>query len=87
MEGLIKKSLTLRGHKTSLALEEEFWAAINDIARRENRSARELVAAVDEMRNEDSSLASSIRIHVLRWYRQSESSCRNSLQEAKFAES
>ena len=72
MSGLIKRSLTLRGHRTSVALEREFWAAIEDIARRENRGVHGLITAIDETRDEDSSLASAIRLHVLAWYRKLE---------------
>ncbi|MDE0306489.1 MAG: ribbon-helix-helix domain-containing protein [Albidovulum sp.] len=69
LPGLIKKSLTLRGHRTSVALEQEFWTAFEDIARRENYSVRDLVTAVDETRDDGVSLASSIRVYVLTQYR------------------
>ena len=68
MSQLIKKSVTLRGHRTSIALEKEFWAAIAAIARLENRGIREVISEIDESREKDSSLASAIRLRALAFY-------------------
>lgn len=61
---LIKRSMVLNGHPTSVALEEAFWAALADWAAEEGRPVSELVAAIDEQRPAGS-LASAIRVAVL----------------------
>ena len=64
-----KRSLTLRGHRTSVSLENEFWQAFRDIARSESRAINDLAAEIDEARTPDTGLATAIRLHVLRHYR------------------
>ena len=61
-----KHSLTLRGHRTSVSLEPEFWDAFRTIARRESKALNELAAEIDETRGPDRGLASAIRVYVLR---------------------
>lgn len=61
-----KHSLTLRGHRTSVSLEDEFWKAFREIAAEENRAINDLAAEIDESRGEDCGLASAIRLFVLR---------------------
>ncbi len=63
-----KHSLTLRGHRTSVSLEDEFWRAFRAIAEAENRAINELAAEIDEGRGTDCGLASAIRLFVLRYY-------------------
>lgn len=60
-----KHSLTLRGHRTSVSLEDEFWAAFRSIAAEEDRAINELAAEIDEARGADCGLASAIRLFVL----------------------
>lgn len=64
----VKRSLTLRGHRTSVSLEDEFWIAFRHIASRKNRSINDLAAEIDAARGIDGGLASSIRLFVLRYY-------------------
>lgn len=59
-----KHSLTLRGHRTSVSLEPEFWAAFRRLAARRGRGLNDLAAEIDERRG-DRGLASAIRVHVL----------------------
>jgi predicted DNA-binding ribbon-helix-helix protein len=59
-----KHSLTLRGHRTSVSLEPEFWAAFRHLAARQGRGINELAAEIDAARG-DRGLASAIRVHVL----------------------
>ncbi|QIK40500.1 ribbon-helix-helix domain-containing protein [Pontivivens nitratireducens] len=61
-----KHSVTLRGHRTSISLEPEFWSAFRDIARRRSLSTNALVSVVDEGRDPDTGLASAIRVYVLK---------------------
>jgi predicted DNA-binding ribbon-helix-helix protein len=62
----VKRSLTLRGHRTSVSLEDEFWAAFRDIAEREGRPINALAAEIDAARGVETGLASAIRVFVLR---------------------
>lgn len=64
-----KHSLTLRGHRTSVSLEPEFWQAFRAIAATENRGINDLAAEIDAGRGTKRGLASAIRLHVLAWYR------------------
>lgn len=66
-----KHSLTLRGHRTSVSLEEPFWQAFRDIARANDRPINDLAAEIDEARGTDMGLASAIRLFVLEHYRKS----------------
>ena len=60
-----KHSLTLRGHRTSVSLEDEFWDAFREIAARDGRAINDLAAEIDEARGTDTGLASAIRLFVL----------------------
>ena len=63
---LQKRSLQLAGHRTSVALEAEFWAALEGTARRRRISLAALVAEVDAARAERGlPLASALRLHAL----------------------
>ena len=64
-----KRSLTLRGHRTSVSLEDPFWEIFCDIARTQGRSINALAAELDAEREPPASLASAIRLHVLDWVR------------------
>ena len=61
-----KRSLTLRGHRTSVSLEDEFWSAFREIAAAEDRPINDLAAEIDADRGIDTGLASAIRLFVLR---------------------
>ncbi len=62
----VKHSLTLKGHRTSVSLEAEFWEAFQGLARARGVSVNELAAEVDAGRGGDVGLASAIRVWVLR---------------------
>ena len=63
---LIKKSITIKKHRTSLSLEKEFWDALKIIAKEQKCSLETLVARIDY--NRKTSLASSIRVYILNFY-------------------
>lgn len=63
-----KHSLTLRGHRTSVSLEPEFWAAFRDIAAMNGQGINTLAAEIDMARPPELGLATAIRLHVLRHY-------------------
>ena len=62
----VKRSLTLRGHRTSVSLEDEFWVAFREIAASRDVPLNVLAAEIDASRGLDSGLASAIRIFVFR---------------------
>lgn len=64
-----KRSLTLGGHRTSVSLEDEFWAAFRAIAAAQGKGINELAAQIDAARGTETGLATAIRLHVLAWYR------------------
>ena len=61
---LKKRSFTLSGHRTSVALEAEFWAVIDDAALKQRISLAALVAKIDATRAERP-LASALRLFAL----------------------
>ena len=65
----VKRSLTLRGHRTSVSLEDAFWRAFPQIAESEGKPINVLAAEIDAARDLETGLASAIRVHVLNWYR------------------
>ena len=64
-----KHSLTLRGHRTSVSLEDPFWEAFRKIAQERGLALNELAAEIDAARGMEIGLASAIRIYVLEVYR------------------
>ncbi|MDZ7909633.1 MAG: ribbon-helix-helix domain-containing protein [Gemmobacter sp.] len=65
-----KHSLTLRGHRTSVSLEEPFWNGFRALATARGMGLNELAAEIDVGREEDVGLASAIRLAVLRFYQE-----------------
>ena len=63
-----KRSVTIRGHRTSVSLEPAFWDALKETAAAENRTVAALVAEIDAARGSEP-LSSTIRVHLLRRYR------------------
>jgi predicted DNA-binding ribbon-helix-helix protein len=61
---LKKRSFSLSGHRTSVALEAEFWAVIDRCAARNSQSPAALVAQIDASRGERP-LASALRLYAL----------------------
>ncbi|MGH1414667.1 MAG: ribbon-helix-helix domain-containing protein [Pelagimonas sp.] len=60
-----KHSLTLKGHRTSVSLEEEFWREFRNIASVRQMPINALAAEIDAARDPDVGLASSIRVFIL----------------------
>lgn len=65
-----KRSVTLRGHRTSVSLEDVFWDGLRDIARTRGTTLNALAAEIDEARGLDAGLASAIRVFVFKTLRQ-----------------
>ncbi|MEM8878193.1 MAG: ribbon-helix-helix domain-containing protein [Pseudomonadota bacterium] len=66
---LRKRSLSLSGHRTSIALEPEFWQAMEDIAKSRELSLSALIADIDRGRPDNAGLAQALRVYALNWYR------------------
>jgi predicted DNA-binding ribbon-helix-helix protein len=72
----VKHSITLRGHRTSVSLEPEFWAALREIAAARGLALSALIAEIDAQRSEGEDfspqgLSSTLRVFVLETVRQS----------------
>ncbi|MCH2251073.1 ribbon-helix-helix domain-containing protein [Cognatishimia sp.] len=65
----VKRSLTLKGHRTSVSLEDEFWVAFREIADEKDMPINVLAAEIDASRDLDAGLASAIRLYVLQHYK------------------
>jgi len=62
-----KHSLTLKGHRTSVSLEEPFWIQFKIIAKEKNVTLNELATEIDNARGIDIGLASAIRLYILHY--------------------
>ena len=62
--GVVKRSVSIAGHRTSVSLEAPFWEALCSIAARRGVSVQALVGAIDADRR-DQNLSSAIRVFVL----------------------
>ncbi len=67
---LRKRSFALAGHRTSVALEPAFWAALEAMAAEDGVTLLRLVAQVDAGREMGQALASALRVHALQRHRQ-----------------
>jgi len=63
IEMMIKRSITIHGHRTSVSLEQPFWATLQDIAASRGESLASLVQYIDRKR--DGGLSSALRLFVL----------------------
>lgn len=63
---LEKRSFTLSGHRTSVALEPEFWTALVALSAATGRSLSALIAETDAARPAGRPLASALRVRALR---------------------
>ncbi|SFZ82820.1 Ribbon-helix-helix domain-containing protein [Devosia enhydra] len=64
-----KRSLSIAGHRTSVALEPEFWEGAEALAAERGVSLVDLIRDIDEART-GTNLSSAIRVAVLAWYRE-----------------
>lgn len=72
MAGIVKKSINISGHFTSISLEPEFWQALKEIATLQSLSVRCLVQQIDQKRLANASiynLSSAIRVFILQHYK------------------
>jgi predicted DNA-binding ribbon-helix-helix protein len=65
---VVKRSIVIAGHKTSVSLEDDFWDALKEIAAGRKATLSEVVANIDASRSQGN-LSSAIRLYVLDHYR------------------
>jgi predicted DNA-binding ribbon-helix-helix protein len=65
---VVKRSIVIAGHKTSVSLEDAFWKGLKEIAGGRDMTLSELVATIDSDRRHGN-LSSAIRLFVLDHYR------------------
>ena len=65
---VVKRSIVIAGHKTSVSLEDAFWKGLKEIASARNMTLSDLVATIDGGRRQGN-LSSAIRLFVLDHYR------------------
>ena len=68
MSRILKRSIMIAGHGTSVSLEPEFWEGLKELARHRRISLAQLVASLDADRQEGN-LSSALRLAVLAYYR------------------
>jgi predicted DNA-binding ribbon-helix-helix protein len=62
-----KRSIAIRGHRTSFSLEQAFLDELQAIASRRAMTLAALVAEIDETRPREANLSSALRLYVLGW--------------------
>jgi predicted DNA-binding ribbon-helix-helix protein len=65
---IVKRSIVLGGHKTSVSVEDAFWESLKNIAARRHLTLSAVLTAIDRGRQHDN-LSSAIRLYVLNCYR------------------
>jgi predicted DNA-binding ribbon-helix-helix protein len=78
---VVKRSINIAGHKTSVSLEDAFWRGLKQIASGCGRTLSEVVAAIDSGRAHGN-LSSAIRLFVLDHYRNKLDHYRNKIGAA-----
>jgi predicted DNA-binding ribbon-helix-helix protein len=68
MSAVVKRSIVVGGHKTSVSLEDEFWSGLKEIASKRLTTLSELVGGIDKER-QHTNLSSALRLFVLDFYR------------------
>lgn len=66
----VKRSFSIRGHKTSISLEAAFWEALKEAAACQGQPMAALVTAIDAQRG-GAGLSSAVRVWLLEWCRRS----------------
>jgi predicted DNA-binding ribbon-helix-helix protein len=65
---VVKRSIVVAGHKTSVSLEEAFWNSMKEISSSRDMTLSDLVSEIDQGRKQGN-LSSAIRLYVLDYYR------------------
>ncbi|MBP0614945.1 ribbon-helix-helix domain-containing protein [Jiella mangrovi] len=62
---VVKRSVSISGHSTSISIEERFWECLRAIAARDGTSLARLIGEIDRARDPGGNLSSAIRVYVL----------------------
>ncbi|MEF2073935.1 ribbon-helix-helix domain-containing protein [Consotaella aegiceratis] len=62
---IVKRSVTIRGHRTSISIEDEFWRLLRAVADRRDMPLAGVIAEIDQQRPPATNLSSAIRLFVL----------------------
>jgi len=62
---MIKRSVVVAGHRTSISLEPAFWDELSAIAARRKLSLNALVSEIDGARGDVANLSSAVRLYIL----------------------
>jgi predicted DNA-binding ribbon-helix-helix protein len=65
---VLKRSIVIAGHKTSISVEDEFWDSLKEIAGERGMTVAAMIGAIDEDR-QHANLSSAVRLFVLGVYR------------------
>jgi predicted DNA-binding ribbon-helix-helix protein len=69
MTAIRKRSIHLRGQKTSVSLEDEFWGALQEISVAKGERLPDTINTIDQSRPDGLNLSSAVRLFVLRYFR------------------
>ena len=78
---IVRRSVIIGGHKTSVSLEQPFWTDLKTIARAQHLTLSALLAQIDDTR-EQSNLSSAIRVFVLHHVRLAQATGHDSWKNA-----
>lgn len=70
MSGVVKRSVAIRGHRTSVSLEQAFFDELSRIAAERGMALAALIAEIDDARPDGTNLSSALRLYVLRWVKE-----------------
>jgi predicted DNA-binding ribbon-helix-helix protein len=62
---IVKHSVVIGGHKTSVSLETPFWNAVRELARTRAMTVSDLLREIDQARHDNANLSSAVRVYVL----------------------
>ena len=66
---VVKRSIIIGGHKTSVSLEDAFWTDLKEIAHSQGATVSKLIAQIDDTTRQQGNLSSAIRLYVLKHIR------------------
>lgn len=67
MSGVRKRSVTIRGHRTSFSLEDAFFDIVSSMAKASGLSMSAQICRIDEARGRETNLSSALRLAALDW--------------------
>ena len=63
---IVKRSVVINGHKTSISLEDAFWTEVKAIAAENKTTVTDLITGIDRRRDGAANLSSTLRVFVLK---------------------